>query len=136
MFTTHFDKYLCVGDTITTQLDGYEFTARVEYDDDYNIDSDDKFNTKLWVTAYNDIQKKQILDDEHAWFNNKWFYGFISIHASFNGVSLPIFVSLGGLEINLRDSNKYLLDVANELLPEAIEEAKKARLELIEKLTK
>lgn len=41
MFTTNFNKYACVGDSIECEIDGVEYTARIEHDIDPTPFDDD-----------------------------------------------------------------------------------------------
>ena len=58
-----------------------------------------------------------------AWRGDEWFYCGIVLSVAFEGVTLDTHAaSLWGIEANYPDSdNAYLTDVANELLPEALD---------------
>lgn len=124
-FTEKFDKYVCVGDTITCSFDGFDITARIEYDTDYHIDDDDCHNPDQSVTGCNDEQQERLLAARESWFGNDWFYCGVVLSVSKNGVVLDDHAgSLWGIECNYPESNNsYLTEVANELLPEALETA-------------
>ena len=64
-----------------------------------------------------------------AWKNDEWFYCGIILSVEIDGLTLDRFgASLWGIEANYPDSdNAYLTEVANELLPEALEAAKAER---------
>ena len=137
MFTEKFDRYVCIGDTITCEAEGFTFTARIEHDPDYHIDDDDCYNTDQEVTGCNEAQQAKLLEARQAWFDDEWFYCGIVISVSRNGVELDDHAaSLWGIECNYPGSdNSYLQTVANELLEEAIEDAKGQRARIIEKLS-
>lgn len=128
MFKQKFNKYVCDGDTITTEAEGFEIIARIERDDDYHIDDDDSHNIDTNVTGCNPYQQKKLLAARKAWKNDEWFYCGVVLSVSKNGVMLDDHAaSLWAIEANYpsgRNPNKYLTDVANELLPEAIEAGK------------
>lgn len=60
-----------------------------------------------------------------AWCDDEWTYCGIVISVSRNGVTLDDHAaSLWGIELNFPGSaNEYLTEVANELLPEALDQA-------------
>lgn len=63
-----------------------------------------------------------------AWREDEWFYCGIVLTVSRAGIILDDHAaSLWGIEANYPDSdNAYLTDVANELLPEALDAARAA----------
>ena len=126
-FTEPFDAYVCVGDSITCSVDGVDYTARIEFDLDYQIDDDDCHNPDQSVTGCNDEQFARLLDARKAWHDNEWFYCAVIISAAKNGITLDDYAAcLGGIECNypgFEGDNSYLLEVANDMLPEAIERA-------------
>ncbi len=126
MFTEKFDNYVCPGDTIATATDHFTITARIVRDDDYRIDEDDCHNPDQLVTGCDDAQQEKLLQTRKAWFDDEWFYCGVILSVSRNGVTLDDHAaSLWGIEANYPDSdNSYLTEIANELLPEAIETAK------------
>ena len=115
-----FDSYACVGDSITWQSEGYDLTATLEQDTDcspFNFD------------CYSPIKIKQ-------WRNDEWFYVGVVISVSFNGVELADHAaSLWGVDCNYnKKSNRYLSEVAREMQSEALDVAKKTRVEMLTKL--
>jgi len=132
-FTTGFDRYACGGDTITGTLAGYDLTARIERDDDSHIDDDDCHNVNQAVTGCTDEQQEKLLDARRAWQNDEWFYCGIVISVSRNGVLIDDHAaSLWAIECNYPGSdNAYLLEVANDLAGEAIEQADKERARIV-----
>lgn len=125
-FNKSFDKFACIGDTISADVDGFEVTARIEFDDTSHIDDADCHNPDPSVTGCNARQQKALLAARQAWFNDEWFYCGIVLSVSKNGVTLDEYAaSLWGIECNYpKGNNKYLTTVANELLPEAIDAAR------------
>ncbi len=68
------------------------------------------------------------------WFGDKWFYGMVKVEIFKSGIPLHWEI-LGGIEVNYPNSdNNYLMDAANDLLPEALECAKKELKNVIAKL--
>ena len=125
MFKQNFDSYACIGDFISCKVDGIEYRARIEHDIDYGIDDDDGHNPDQSVTGCDDKQQERLLNARQAWFNDEWFYCGVVISAHKAGVEIEQYAaSLWGIDCNYPDSNNsYLKDVANELLPDAIDSA-------------
>ena len=123
MFTTPFHDYVCVGDSITCEIGGLVFRATILEDEGRDIDDDDCHNPDQAVTGCNDEQQKKLLAARISWFTGKWSFCGISISVEDpNGTALfePA-ASLWGIECNYPGSdNKYLVEVAIELLPEAV----------------
>jgi len=99
-------------------------------DEDSHVDDDDVHNTDQSVTGCNDEQFAALLKSREAWFKNEWFYCGIVLSVSKNGVLVDDHAtSLWGIECNYPVDrsivlpNSYLTEVANELLPQAIEQA-------------
>jgi hypothetical protein len=122
MFTTHFDRYVCEGDSISCEVNGIEYTARLVHDWDFSPEECDCYSEA----------------DIEAWRNDEWHYFGVVISAEFGGVELgDHLASLWGIEGNFGRSdtrNDYFLEVANELLPEAREEAEKVAAGLLNAL--
>lgn len=136
-FAKGFDAYVCPGDTIETILDGITYTARIERDQCATLDDDDCHNIDQSVTGCNDEQQEKLLKARTAWFGMEWWYCGVVISASKDGIEINDHAaSLWGIEANYPDSdNAYLLDVANELLPEAVLQAKADCSRIIDTLT-
>lgn len=137
MFTKGFDDYVCEGDTISCTVEGFDITAQIVRDDDYNIDDDDGHNPDPKVTGCNPRQQKKILAARKAWQNDEWFYCGVSLSVSRAGIELAEHAaSLWGIECNYpsrrKHPNTHLTEVANELLPEALEAGHKALDTLLE----
>lgn len=102
MFTQKFDKFVCEGDTITTEQDGFEITARIEHNPEYHIDDDDCHNGDQNVTGCDDEQQEALIEARRAWFNDEWFYCGIVLSVSKNDVVLSSHAaSLWGIEPRL-----------------------------------
>jgi hypothetical protein len=131
-FSSSFDEYVCEGDTITAEIDGFTVIARIERDEDSHID-DDCHDTDQDVTGCDDEQQAKLLSARKAWQNDEWFYCGIVLSVSRRGVMLDEHASsLWSIEANYPESNNgYLTEVANELIEEAIESGRKA----IDKIT-
>jgi len=121
-FETPFDTYVCEGDMITGTLNGYDLTARVERDYDTNPHVYDCYTPEA----------------VKAWKDDEWYYCGIVLSVSRNGVTVDDHAaSLWGIECNYPGSdNAYLLEVANELTGEAVEQADKERARLIDALSR
>ncbi|MEM7727914.1 MAG: hypothetical protein AAF311_01430 [Pseudomonadota bacterium] len=149
-FCESFDAYVCEGDVITIEADGFTVTARIERDDAPDGEmkkgpgdlsqANDKRQDGFWPTldpqdaGYIGAGKtdadletakakaKAVMD---AWEADEWFYCGVVLTVSREGVVLDDHAaSLWGIEANYLDSdNAYLSEVANQLLPEALETA-------------
>jgi hypothetical protein len=86
MFTEKFDSYVCTGDTITCDVEGFTLVARIEHDADARIDDDDCHNVDQEVTGCDDAQQKKLLAAREAYFSDDWFYCGVVISVSRNGV--------------------------------------------------
>jgi len=142
-FAQKFDSYVCIGDTITCTVDGYTVTARISHDE--TLDAPDERQDGFWPSLYPDDAGfigsgngwRDRFDAAQAraekvmatWKNDEWYYCGVILYVAIEGITLDRFVaSLWGIEANYPDSdNAYLTEVANELLPEAIAEAKAER---------
>lgn len=123
-FTTHFDDYALPYETISTDVGEFTITARIERDDDTGIDDDDYHNPDRDITGLSVGRHRSMMTRRKAWFNNEWFYCGIVLSVSKAGIELDDHAaSLWGIECNypLKNSNKYLMEVSNQLLPDAVE---------------
>ena len=126
-----FDSFVCEGDIIAGQVDGYTVTARVVRDD--TPDSPDQRQDGFWPSLDPqdaDLQTakaraKAVMD---AWEADEWFYCGIVVCVSRAGITLDDHAaSLWGIEANYPGSaNAYLTEVARELVPEALDAARVA----------
>lgn len=126
MFKTKFDIYVCEGDSIECEINGITYTAKIVIDEDHKIDDDDCHNTDKTVTGCDDEQFKRLLAARKAWFDDEWFYCGIVISAvKSDGWENNHLDSLWGIECNYPNTdNSYLLEVANDLLTEYLENLK------------
>lgn len=137
MFTQKFDRFVCEGDSIETERDGFTIIARIVRDPDYGIDDDDMHNPDQSVTGCTDEQHEALLSARDAWLKDDWFYCGIVLSVSRNGHLIDDHAAaLWGIEANYPGSdNSYLTEVANELLDEALESASQSRDKIIEALS-
>lgn len=145
-FVTPFDSYVCLGDCISVDIGDYTIIARISYDD--IAESPDQRQDGFWPSRYandagfigsgNGWRKR--FDEQHtkaqsimdAWLNDEWFYCGIILSARIGETSLTDHAaSLWGIEANFpKSDNSCLLEVANDLLDEALEQAKMERARL------
>jgi hypothetical protein len=136
-FTQRFQTFVCEGDSLTCEAAGFEITARIVRDD--CTDAPDERQDGFWPSLYKDapgfigpgnnfrerFAQAQATAEAvmEAWRKDEWFYCGIVLSVAFEGVTLDAHAaSLWGIEANYPDSdNAYLTDVANELLPEALD---------------
>lgn len=139
-FTTPFGQIVCAGDTIETARDGFTITARIVRDE--CDDAPDERQDGFWPSLYKDAPgfigpgnkfRQRFADAQakadavmKAWKADEWFYCGIVLCVTRHRVMLdPHAASLWGVEANYPDTdNSYLLTVANELLPEALEQGR------------
>ena len=135
-FRERFDRYVCEGDSIACEVDGFRVIARIVRDD--CPDAPDERQDGFWPSLYiNDpgfigpgnnfrerLEKAQaeaeaVMD---AWRKDEWFYCGIMLAIECEGVELDEnAASLWGIEANYPGSdNAYLSEVAGELLPDAL----------------
>ena len=142
-FTQRFDDFVCEGDSITCEVDGYTITARISHDD--TPDAPDERQDGFWPSLYpNDAGFigagngwRDRFDNAQAraeavmaaWKNDEWYYCGVILSVAIDGITLDDHAaSLWGIEANYPNSdNAYLTEVANELLSEALETAKAER---------
>ena len=134
-------NYVCDGDSITCDIDGFDFTATIHHDEcsdkpderqdgfwpSLDPNNDGYIGAKSKSTLARHMAKAQSVMD--AWKNDEWWYVGVAVTVSRRGVELTDKYNhaLWGIECNYPGSdNSYLLKVANELLPEAMSEARKA----------
>ena len=122
MFTEKFDSYVCIGDTITCEVEGFTLVAQIEHDTYTRIDDDDCHNIDQEVTGCDAAQQKKLIEARKAYFADDWFYCGVVISVSRNGVDISEHAaSLWGIECNYPGSNNaYLSEVASELIDDAL----------------
>ena len=105
-FTEQFNRFVCFGDSISVEIDGTTFTARLEPDTDSRPHDDDCYSK-------HSIQR---------WLNDEWYFAGIVISAERNGWTRDHIDSLWGVEINFGDDDRpHLMECANDCLAQAIE---------------
>ena len=140
MFTTSFSSFVCPGDTVTCETEGFTVSARILPDD--CPDRPDQRRDGFWPSLYKDApgfigpgpghrlrlaeaqaRAEAIMD---AWRRGEGFYCGVVLSVSLAGVELaPHAASLWGIEANYPDTdNTYLTETAEALLPEALEAAR------------
>jgi len=122
MFTQTFrEKYAADGHSIACTVNGFDCIATLHHDSDTTP------------------QECGMPDDAvQSWNNGEWQYVGVAVTIYKNGIRLTgdYDNALWGVECNYPDSdNSYLRDVANELLSEAIEQAKNVIATLCERAT-
>lgn len=145
-FTKHFDKFVCVGDTITAELPGgFTAIARIERDDcgDTPPERDDGFWPSMdpkaagWIgnKSKREFQRQMRKAKEvlRAWNADEWFYCGVCVTIHKAGIQLTgrYDHALWGIDCNYPfpgryRANNYLREVANELLSEALASAQAA----------
>lgn len=117
-FTTAFQSYVCAGDTITADVDGFTITARIVFDESTRPDEFDCYDE----------------DAIAAWRADDWFFCGVCLQVSRGGVDLtgPYGAALWGIEANYPGSdNAYLTETAVDLIPEAIADARAAMARIV-----
>lgn len=136
-FLTRFSDFACEGDCIACEVAGFEVVARIERDD--CTDAPDQRQDGFWPSLYKDApgfigpgpnHRKRFADAQakaeavmKAWREGQWFYCGIVLSVALESVTLdPHAASLWCIEANYPGSdNAYLTEVAQELLPEALD---------------
>jgi hypothetical protein len=141
-FIQRFDCFVCEGDSIAVEIDGFEIAARIVRDD--CPDAPDERQDGFWPSEYigdpgfigpgpnwrQRLAQAQAKADAvmTAWKNDEWFYCGIVLSVAREGIVLDAHAaSLWGIEANYPGSdNSDLTEVANELLLEALGAARAA----------
>lgn len=113
MFTKDFDSYVVIGEHIDCEVDGFMVRATLHFDSD--------------TVAPDDCPERD------AWLKDDWHYYGVVLTVRKCGVTLTekYHHALWGIEGNYPGGdNSYFRMVANELLPEALEAARKKIQEL------
>ena len=150
-FSERFDSFACEGDTITCEVDGFTFTARIVADD--CPDAPDQRQDGFWPSLYKDAPgfigpgngfRKRFAEAQanaeavmDAWRKGEWFYCGIVLSVERDGIELESHAaSLWGVECNYPGTdNSYLTTVANELLPAALDAGRAAASRLVATVT-
>lgn len=135
-FAERFSSFVCVGDTISVEIDRLTITARIEADD--CPDAPDERQDGFWPSLYKDApgfigpgpKHRERFEQAQAeaeailqgWRNGDWFFCGIVLSVACEDVILDSHAaSLWGIEANYPGlDNSYLSEVAGELLTEAI----------------
>ena len=135
-FSKPFQSFVCEGDKINTDVDGFLVTARIVRDD--CPDAPDQRQDGFWPSIYKDapgfigpgsgwrdrFEAAQVraTDIMRAWHNDEWFYCGIILSVSIEEIVLDTHAaSLWGIEANYPSSdNSYLTETATELLSDAL----------------
>jgi hypothetical protein len=141
-FTEKFGNFVCEGDAIACEIDGFEIVARIVRDD--CPDAPDERQDGFWPSEYigdpgfigpGPNWRQRLAEAKakaeavmKAWRNDEWFYCGVVLSASREEIVLcDCAASLWGVEANYPGSdNSYLTEVANELLAEALDAARAA----------
>mgnify|MGYP001463053607 FL=1 len=141
-FTNRFNTYACEGDTIGCEAEGFTFTARIVADD--CPDAPDQRRDGFWPSLYKDAPgfigpgngfRQRFAEAQakaeavmEAWRKGDWFFCGIVLSVERDGIELDNHAaSLWGVECNYPGAdNSYLTNVANELLPEALDAGRAA----------
>ena len=136
MFTNSFAAFVCPGDVITCEARPFTVLAQIVPDE--CPDAPDQRQDGFWPSLYKDApgfigpgpNHRQRFADAQAkaeaimqgWRKGDWFCCGIVLSVSLEGVEIaPQAASLWGVEANYPETdNRYLTEVANELLPDAI----------------
>jgi hypothetical protein len=115
-----FSKYVCAGDSVSVNCGPYTITARIVPDDDMRPTDFDCYGP----------------DEMKAWERGEWSFVGIVLSVSVDGFRLDSHAaSLWGIDCNFPGGdNAYLQEIANDLLPEALERAETIRASLLAKL--
>ena len=139
-----FDRYVCEGDTVTLDIDGFTLTATIYRDGDHGAPDED--DEGFWPSldpddaGYIGSKSKSTLARHmafadhvmQAWRDGEWFYGGVAVTVEREGVQLTgrYDHAVWGLECNYPERNKrhrpndYLAEVASEFIEEALDAAR------------
>jgi hypothetical protein len=139
-FAQGFQSYVCPGDVITCESGPFTVLAQIVPDD--CPDAPDQRQDGFWPSLYADApgfigpganhrQRFAVAQAKaeavmEGWRKGDWLYCGIVLSVSLEGVQLASHpASLWGIEVNYPGTdNSYLMEVANELLPEAVDVAR------------
>lgn len=103
-----FNKYVCIGDTITREMDGVTYTARLEHDSDTN------------PRGFRRYSKRVI----GLWETDKWMFIGIIVNVNYNELIYHHVASLWGIEANRfyrgQPRSDYIQQAAVTLIDEAM----------------
>lgn len=115
-----FSKYVCAGDSVSVNCGPYTITALVVPDNDTRSTDFDCYTS----------------EELEAWDRDEWSFVGIVLSVWVDGFRLDSHAaSLWGIECNFPGGdNAHLQEIANDLLPEALERAETIRASLLAKL--
>lgn len=139
-----FDRYVCEGDAVTVEIDGFTLTATIYRDDDGS--APDERQDGFWPSldendaGYIGAKSKSTLARHkaraeavmQAWRDDEWFYCGVAVTVEREGVQLTgdYDHAIWGVECNYPERNKrhfpnrYLAECANEYISEALNAAR------------
>lgn len=151
-FNQEFAKWTYHGDKITGTVDGFDVVATIYLDEDggppdehsdgfWPVTGDENKKEAGYVLPENfDVQMEHAQAVMEAWKNAEWFYCGVAVRVSFDGLELTgeFDNAVWSIECNypqLDDShpNTYLTEVANDLLGEALTQAKQKLADVCKK---
>jgi hypothetical protein len=145
MFTKHFDHFVCHGDSIRCEVDGFTAVATLHHDTGDFTPPDERCEG-FWPSldpddaGYIGPRSHRTLARQRAfaqhvldsWKRDEWHYFGVAVVIFREGVQLtpPFDHALWGIEGNYpvrdkrKNTNAYFRDVANQYLPDALDAAK------------
>ena len=141
-FSERFQSFVCEGDSIRCEASGFEIVARIVRDD--CPDAPDERQDGFWPSEYigdpgfigpGPNWRQRLADAQAkaeaimtAWRKGDWFYCGVVVSVLREEIVLcEHAASLWGVEANYPGTdNSYLTEIANELLPDALVEARAA----------
>ena len=143
-FTQRFQTFVCEGDSITCEVAGFEIIARIVRDD--CPDAPDERQDGFWPSLYKDApgfigpgpnHRQRFAEAQAraeavmaAWRRDEWFFCGIVLSVALEDVTLDAqAASLSGVVTQPHypgSDNAYLTEVAQELLPEALDAGRAA----------
>jgi hypothetical protein len=95
-YASSFARFVCVGDTIQADVDGFTVTARIVHDESTRPDDFDCYDDAIVA----------------AWRNDEWFFCGVCVQVSRAGIDLtgPYGAALWGVEANFPGSDNYGYD--------------------------
>jgi len=145
-FTERFQSFVCEGDSIACEAGEFRIVARIVRDP--CPDAPDERQDGFWPSLYKDApgfigpgpkHRQRFAEAQskaeavmEAWRKDEWFYCGVVLSVFADEIELaPHAASLWGVEANYPGSdNAYLIEIANELLPEALDAAHAAAARL------
>lgn len=136
-FIKAFSEYVCEGDTISAEIDGFQVTARIVRDGGFWPSRNPTDAGYIGENPSETYEKQMARAHKimNAWANDDWFYCGVVLSVS-KAVKIKgraqeeVIISgdaagLWGIECNYPDSkNEYLTEAANEMLDEALNHAR------------